>query len=216
MAHPACNFIRHTLTIFLPLLFPARMPKRGDSCKRKVAGAGLDLHRNKFIFAQIVIPLFFHAVMNFHSFLDGHQLHQDAQHFPLRLTHHSPAVPLSSSSPSILIFHPPVLPYYAYGTVCNTRDIVRTVNTLAHVYLTAFPYPCSFHSPAPCFSCEHAARYVLYFPVSRSFSVIFGCSSLNLSFVYLKARRTIKPCRMHSLMHGDDGSWFSEMRFFLI
>lgn len=75
MAHPACNFIRHTLTIFLPLLFRARMPKRGDSCKRKVAGAGLDLHRNKFIFAQIVIPLFFHAVMNFHSFLDGHQLH---------------------------------------------------------------------------------------------------------------------------------------------
>lgn len=32
---------------------------------------------------------------------------QDAQHFALRLTHHSPAIPLSSSSPSILIFSSP-------------------------------------------------------------------------------------------------------------
>lgn len=98
MAHPACNFIRHTLTIFLPLLFRARMPKRGDSCKRKVAGAGLDLHRNKFIFAQIVIPLFFHAVMNIHSFLDGHQLHPRCP--ALRP---SPYSPLASRSSFILL-----------------------------------------------------------------------------------------------------------------
>lgn len=117
MAHPACNFIRHTLTIFLPLLFRARMPKRGDSCKRKAARAGLDClykKRNKFIFWQIVIPLSLHACSDAFSFFSR------LTSAPPGMPSTSPYTPLTTRSSFILTvcteFPSLILPYYGYGT----------------------------------------------------------------------------------------------------
>lgn len=137
------------------------MPKRGDSCKRKAARAGLDClykKRNKFIFWQIVIPLSLHACSDAFSFFSR------LTSAPPGMPSTSPYTPLTTRSSFILTVCTEIHP--SSCLITGMEQIRRTANKHASARIS-YGFPSSVSLSFPSSLVSHANMQLAMFYTFR-------------------------------------------------